>query len=166
MKSFWIILFDQWNVVKFTRLIFKIPENKKCYVRYAFWKVLRKLLKLFESTIPAMLQTFFTRRALKGRLSNRRALQGYLGTQGTGALGRYLVTRVVEAPDTRRALGDSVTWTLGHLRHFIWQTPFLNVPFWCMWFTFQPLIISETIILKRSLLIYKQRWIRKWLNWM
>ena len=56
-----------------------------------------------------MLQTFFTRRALKGRLSNRRALQGYLGTQGTGAL------EVLGHSGSRGTGHSKGTWGLSHL---------------------------------------------------
>ena len=41
-----------------------------------------------------MFQTFFTRRALKRKLGNRKALQGHSGTQALGR-SRYLGTRSI-----------------------------------------------------------------------
>ena len=87
-----------------------------------------KKLKLSTSPFLVMIQTFFTRRALKGKLGTQRALQEHSGipwafrlsnTQGTLAL-RHLSTR---------SLGHSkVTWELlsvklvagmGHFRFLI-----------------------------------------------
>ena len=74
-----------------------------------------------------MLQTFFTQRALKGKLGTLRAIQGHCkGTRR--ALERHLGTRALKDfsySDTQKALrhwgthdtwahGNSGTWALGH----------------------------------------------------
>lgn len=60
-----------------------------------------------------MWQTFFTRKALKGKLTTPRALEGGLGTRAVKALG-HLRNPALEV------LGNSKdTWALGHSRHFV-----------------------------------------------
>ena len=86
------------NVVQFAHLISTEGQNK-CYVKYVFSKVFKNSIKLLTSPFPKILQTFFTRRALKGKLSTQRvlqehckgilksAVQGHSGTQALGYLG-------------------------------------------------------------------------------
>ena len=45
-------------------------------------KFFENSIKLLTSPFLAMLQTFFTHRALKGKLGTPRALEGHLGTRG------------------------------------------------------------------------------------
>ena len=63
------------NMVKFTQLISKEASNKKCYAKYAQWK-LSKILKPWQSPFP---QTFFTRRALEGHMYTWKAHRKALG---------------------------------------------------------------------------------------
>ena len=53
-------------------------------------------IKLLRSPFLVILQTFFTRRALKRHLSTPRALQVRLGAQGTRALEGKLDTRALK----------------------------------------------------------------------
>ena len=46
-------------------------------------KFLKNSVKQLTSLFPVMLQTFFTRRTLKGKLDTQMALQGHLSTQDT-----------------------------------------------------------------------------------
>ena len=92
-------------MVKFTHLISKERDNNKCYVKYVLWKVFKDCIKLLASPSLVMLQTFFTQRALKGKLGTRNwALEGHFkvlprahkGHLDTRALERHLGTRALE----------------------------------------------------------------------
>ena len=58
----------------------KEGESNKFHVKYVFWKVFKNSIKLLASPFIVMLQTFFSRRAPKGKLGTQRALKWYLGT--------------------------------------------------------------------------------------
>ena len=95
-------------------------------------KFLKNSIKLLTRLFPVMLGTFFTRRALKGKLGSQRALRVHLstkdtraikhtrhsGTQSTWALGTW-GTRVLKGHLgiwALKAFGDSGTLAHGHLR--------------------------------------------------
>ena len=129
-----------WNFLEWLHERDKIytsyGKNDKCYVKYVFWKVFKSSTKFFRSPVLVILETFFTWRALKGKLGTQRALQKHsrqLGTQGNWALeyssfcstwqwmapghsGTWS-TQILEHSGTQRALRHAGTESLGNLRH-------------------------------------------------
>ena len=90
-------------------------------------KCLENFIKLLRNPVPVTLQTFFTRRALKGHLDTQEALEGdskstlrALNTQGTRALEGHLGIRaLIRNLGTRRVLGHLGIRALRHSRHLI-----------------------------------------------
>ena len=114
-----------WFVLLCDCIIYFRVKNNKCYVRYVFWKVFKKSIKLLTSPFHLMLQNLFTRRALKDHSKGTlRSLQGHSkGNWAINAPEGHLDTWAFKAlghsgSQALKELGLSKdTWTLGHLRH-------------------------------------------------
>ena len=114
-----------WFVLLCDCIIYFRVKNNKCYVRYVFWKVFKKSIKLLTSPFLLMLQNLFTRRALKDHSKGTlRSLQGHSkGNWAINAPEGHLDTWAFKAlghsgSQALKELGLSKdTWTLGHLRH-------------------------------------------------
>ena len=113
-------------MVKFTRIISKEGEKNKCYIKHKYWKVFKYSIKLLTSLYLAMLQPFFTQRALKEKLGTPReigntkkvprALQGWSKITWR-ALEGHLGTRALEGQLCTQALKTLDTWGLELLRN-------------------------------------------------
>ena len=124
-------------VVKFTHLSSKEAGNK-CYVKYVFWKFLKKPYKTIKESISSHAAGLFdskstqsalghsnvTRGALKGNFEHlkgtRRALEGHLNTWDNRVLEWHLGTQALEGHFDTKALIHLGTHTS---RHVIYQAP-------------------------------------------
>ena len=116
-------------VVKFTHRSYKEAENK-CYVKYVFWKFLKKPYETIKESISSHAAGLFdsksTQSALgieghsKGILSIWRALEGHLNIWDNRVLEWHLGTQALEGHLDTKALIHLGTHTS---RHVIYQAP-------------------------------------------